>query len=394
MPWKEVKSVDERVKFIGRLLDGEKMVDLCREFGISRKTGYKFLERYEKYGVEGLNNTSRRPFHIARKTDDRIENLVIKLKGVYPTWGPKKLKARIEKLHPGVVFPATSTFGEILARHGLVKPRRKRPIEERFHPTDLSESKSCNEVWNTDFKGHFRLGNQEYCYPLTATDDLSRFLLSCEALTSTKARPSIAVFEQLFDEYGLPGSIKSDNGVPFSARGMGGLSELSAWWMSLGIMPQRITPGKPQENGRHERMHRTLKAETTRPAGGNQLQQQEKFDEFKERYNQERPHEALAMKAPGDLYERSTKSLSDAQNTNHYALHDFTKIISISGSFRLTPTKFCFIGRSMRGLRLGFRDLGKSVLLVSLGPFDIGYIDASRSTPQFAADHPLEEEVE
>jgi len=394
MPWRDERPMDQRVKFIARLLDGEKMIDLCREFGIARKTGYKFLERYEKYGVEGLNDASRRPFHLARKTDDQVEALIIKLKGVYPTWGPKKLKARIEKLHPGVAFPATSTFGEVLLRHGLVKPRRRRPIEERFHPTGLTESKACNEIWNTDFKGQFRVGTQEYCYPLTVTDDLSRYLLSCEGLNSTKARPAIAIFEQLFDEYGLPGSIKSDNGVPFSARGVGGLSELSAWWMSLGIKPQRIRPGNPQENGRHERMHRTLKAETTRPAGKNLLQQQEKFDEFKERYNQERPHEALDMRAPVEVYNKSIFNLAAAQNADHYALHDFTKTISFNGMFRLTPTKHCFIGRALRGLQLGFRDLGQSVLLVSLGPFDIGYIDARRATPQYTAENPMDEEAE
>jgi transposase InsO family protein len=394
MPWREVKPMDERVKFIARLLDGEKMTELCREFGISRKTGYKFLERYEKYGVGGLDNGSRRPHHLARKTADSIEELIVKLKGVYPTWGPKKLKAKIEKLHPGISFPAISTFGEILLRHGLVTPRKRRPLEERFHPLHLPESQACNEVWNTDFKGHFRLGNQDYCYPLTTSDDLSRYLLSCEALDSTKARPAMAIFEQLFDEYGLPETIKSDNGVPFSARGIGGLSELSAWWMSLGIKPYRIRPGNPQENGRHERMHRTLKAEATRPAGKNFLQQQEKFDDFRVRYNEERPHEALGMKAPSDMYEKSKRTLVEAQRADHYLFHDFTKRVSMCGAFRLTPTKQCFIGRSLRDLHLGFRELGQSVLLVSLGPFDIGYVDARKPIPQFTVDHPLEEEAE
>lgn len=386
MPWKKVSIMDERVQFVGRLIEGERMTDLCREFGVTRKTGYKFLERYHKFGVEGLNDQSRRPFHLARKTGDATEKLIIQLKGLYPTWGPKKLKVKLETLHPGVSFPVTSTIGEILDRHGLVKNRKRQRAQEKLYPTRMSESSACNEVWCTDFKGQFRLGNQRYCYPLTVTDHFSRYLIGCEALTTTKTSPAIAIFEQLFDQYGLPVAIKSDNGVPFSSQSFAGLSELSAWWMSLGIQLQRSRPGCPQDNGRHERMHRTLKAEATRPAGKNQLQQQERFDDFRQRYNQERPHEALAMKTPNSLYTASKRTLAEAQKELTYPMHDYTRKICPSGNLKISGQK-CFLGRAMRGHQVGVRELGDGLHLVSLGPFDLGYM--SLKTKKFTIDNPL-----
>jgi transposase InsO family protein len=386
MPWKEVRFMDERVRFIARLTEGERMTDLCREFGITRKTGYKFLSRYNKFGVEGLNNQSRRPFHLARKTSEESEKLIIRLKGLYPTWGPKKLLARLEILHPGVHFPVKSTIGEILDRHGLVKNRKRERAQEKLYPTRLSESSACNDVWCTDFKGQFRLGNQNYCYPLTVTDHFSRYLIGCEALTTTKTRPSIAIFEELFDQYGLPVAIKSDNGVPFSSQSFAGLSELSAWWMSLGIQPQRSRPGCPQDNGRHERMHRTLKAETTRPAGQNQLQQQERFDDFKERFNQDRPHEALEMKTPASIYTASKRTLVEAQKELCYPMHDFTRLVSPGGTLKINGQKY-FIGSAIRGHQVGVRNLSEGLHLISLGPFDLGYMNLK--THKFTIENPL-----
>lgn len=389
MPWKDVRPVDERVRFIMRLLDGERMTDLCREYSIARKTGYKFLERYNQFGMEGLNNSSRRPIHLARKTSDEVERLVINLKGIYPTWGPKKLKAKLENIHPGIALPAVSTFGEILARHGLVKSRKRIRSEGKFYPTHLTDSLNANELWCVDFKGQFRLGNSNYCYPLTVTDHFSRYLIGCDALISTKTSPVIAIFEQLFDEYGIPDAIKSDNGCPFGSQSIGGLSELSAWWMSLGIRPERIRPGHPEENGRHERMHRTLKAETTRPAGKNQLQQQEKFDQFQKTFNNDRPHEALEMKVPSTFYQKSNRTLSEAQKQFEYPLHDLTKKVSSNGGIRLLKysDKRCFIGRALKGHTLGLRELEKGVLLVSLGQFDLGFINSS--TRKFSTENPL-----
>ncbi len=393
MPWKEVNLMDSRVRFIMRLLDGEKMTDICREYGISRKTGYKFLERYEKFGFEGLQNQSRRPLRFARQTHEEIVEKLIKLKGIYPTWGPKKLRVKLEQLHPGIVFPAVSTLGEILEREGLVKKRKFRHVEERLFLAPHSDALVANEIWNNDFKGQFRLGDNSYSYPLTVTDDYSRFILCIESLISTKCNPAIAAYEALFDEFGLPEAMRSDNGIPFSANGIGGLSALSAWWMSLGIRPIRIRPACPQENGKHERMHRTLKAETTKPSGKNQLQQQEKFDRFRKIYNNERPHEALAMKVPSEVYQKSTRTLIYAQRKDHYGMHDFTRKVSPNGTLRTIKNGSCFIGRALSGHKLGFREVGQAVFLVSLGPFDIGFIDCRLSKHDFKSENPLIETV-
>lgn len=377
MPWKVSHTVDERMKFIGRLLAGEKMTDLCAEFGISRKTGHKFLARYHSQGPEGLVDQSRRPRRQARQTASEIERLIVGLRQVHPTWGPKKLKERLETLHPGLDFPAASTVGDILVRFGMVQDRRRRPIEERFAATSpgLTSSDHPNDVWCTDFKGQFRLSNGQYCYPLTTSDYASRFLLGSDALASTQVVPARASFEALFDEYGLPLVIRSDNGVPFSARGYGGLSELSAFWMSLGVRPERTQPAHPEQNGRHERMHRVLKAEATRPASPHLLHQQERLDEFRRVYNEERPHEALGLKTPTTRYERSTRLLSEAQRrASEYPLHDFSRLVNSAGAVSVSG-KAIFLTTALRGLTVGLRDLGNGNFLVGLGPFDLGYVD-------------------
>jgi transposase InsO family protein len=372
--WKEVNTMDERVRFTARYVDGEKMVDLCREFGISRKTGYKFIERYERFGVSGLLDQSRRPVRLANKTADEIEKKIINAKTLFPTWGPKKLKVKLETLHRGVQFPAVSTIGDILDRNGLVKTRRKRADYLGLASTAITTSFESNDVWCADFKGEFRLGNKAYCYPLTITDHFSRYVIGCEGLSSTKVHPAIAFFEEIFDEYGLPFAIKSDNGVPFGSQGFLGLTELSAWWMSLGIEIQRSRPGCPQDNGRHERMHRTLKAETTRPSAINFLQQQEKFNLFIQAFNNERPHEALKMKTPSSLYKKSKRSLKKAEEGLRYPLHDFQRNVRRNGSLQIGSVDY-FIGTALKGLPLGCRELESGTYLISLNRFDIGYAD-------------------
>jgi putative transposase len=379
------------MKFIGRLLAGEKMTDLCKEFGISPKTGHKFRARYEALGPEGLVDQSRRPKRQARQTATEIERLIVGLRQVHPTWGPKKLKERLETLHPGLKFPAASTIGDVLVRFGLVKDRRRSPIEERLasSPPGLTSSDRPNDVWCTDFKGQFRLSNGQYCYPLTTSDFASRFLLGSDALSSTQAVPARASFEALFDEYGLPLVIRSDNGVPFSARGYGGLSELSAYWMSLGIRPERTQPAHPEQNGRHERMHRVMKAEATRPASPHLLHQQERLDEFRRIYNEERPHEALGQKTPAAGYEKSPRLLAEAQRRAlDYPLHDFTRLVNSAGAISIA-SKPIFLAAALRGLTIGVRDLGGGSFLVSLGPFDLGYADLK--TRKLSPDAPDEE---
>lgn len=366
--------MDQRVQFISRFLEGERVSDLCREFEISRKTGYKFIDRYKKFGANGLSDQSRRPHHFANRTHDEIERKILNLKDIFPTWGPKKIHAKLVSLHRGVSFPAVSTIGEILDRNGLVKRRKKRVNASHFPSTPVTESKKSNDVWCTDFKGQFRLGNYSYCYPLTITDHFSRYLIGCEALTSTKVIPAIGIFEEIFDEYGLPRAIKSDNGIPFSSNSFRGLSELSAWWMSLGIEIQKSRPAHPQDNGRHERMHKTLKAETTRPSAVNELQQQERFIKFKKTYNNDRPHEALNMKTPTSIYEKSKRTLKQALEEAKYPFHDRVQRVRENGSLRVDKNDY-FIGAALRGRALGLRELDSGMYLVSLNRFDLGYLN-------------------
>src|SRR6202521_1603252 len=302
MPWKECSVMDERVRFVGRLLDGEKMVALCREFAISRKTGYKIFDRYKEYGLEALTDRSRRPWRYANQLPQQVEAAILNLKREKPYWGARKIRERLlRRFSCEVKVPARSTIHAVLDRHGLVQRRGRR----RHHAqgTPLSLGQKPNELWCTDYKGEFLLGNKKYCYPLTVTDHASRYLLLCEALESTCEALAFTAFARLFKERGLPTSIRSDNGVPFaSPNSLFNLSKLSVWWLRLGITIERIQPGHPQQNGRHERMHLTLKTQTTRPAGGNSLQQQSKFDDFLEEFNNERPHEALDMKCPAEVY--------------------------------------------------------------------------------------------
>ena len=296
MPWKECSVMDERLRFVARLLDGETMSEVCREFGISRKTGYKIFSRYREYGAEALTDRSRRPVRYANQLPTQIESLIVTLKREKPHWGARKIRELlVRRLAGDIRIPAKSTIHAVLHRHGLVKGLR-RP-RHRATGTPLSPGIAPNELWCADFKGEFKLGNGEYCFPLTVTDHASRYLLLCEALDSTREDLATTAFEQLFLERGLPAAIRSDNGVPFaSPNALFNLSKLSVWWLRLGIAIERIRPGRPQQNGRHERMHLTLKQEATRPPGMNSLQQQARFDAFGREFNNERPHEALAMK--------------------------------------------------------------------------------------------------
>ncbi|TPL00651.1 helix-turn-helix domain-containing protein, partial [Mesorhizobium sp. B2-4-16] len=258
--------MDERLKFIARLLDGEKMAVLCRDFDISRKTGYKILARYNDMGLEGLTDRSRRPYRYANQLPFQIEKLIVRLKRDKPTWGAPKIRERLARLYPDVQRPAISTVHAVLDRHGMVEHRKRR--RNRATGTPLSNGYRPNDLWCADYKGEFMLADRRYCYPLTITDFASRYLIACEALTTTKEAYAFTVFESVFKEFGLPSAIRADNGVPFaSPNALFNLSKLSVWWLRLGIDIERIKPGCPQQNGRHERMHLTLKKETTKPAG-------------------------------------------------------------------------------------------------------------------------------
>lgn len=373
MPWKESRPMDEKLKFVARFLEGEKMAILCREFGVSRKTGYKIVERYKGSGLEGLTDRSRRPYRHANQLPFQIENLIVNLKQEKPNWGAPKIRERLIRKYPDIKAPATSTVHAILDRHGFVVRRRNRRY--RAEGTVLSYTDTPNDLWCADYKGEFMMGNKNYCYPLTITDFSSRYLLACEGLENTKERYAFTVFENAFKEFGLPKAIRTDNGVPFScARALFGLSNLSVWWLRLGIDIERIKPGNPQENGRHERMHLTLKKEATRPSGNNLLQQQEKFDKFINEYNTERPHQALGMKYPAEVYRKSERLYRKDLPDLEYPLHDKTILVTHCGRICFDSKKVSF-SKVFAGQKVGIREVNDKIWLVSFMDYDIGYFD-------------------
>jgi transposase InsO family protein len=379
MPWKESSVVDERLRFVARLLDGEAMSDVCRSFGISRKTGYKIFNRYKEHGLEALTDRCRRPVHYANQLPEQIETLIVRCKREKPYWGARKIRELlVRRLDGDCRIPAQSTIHAVLHRHGLVKGLNQRR-RRRATGTLLSAGAQPNDLWCADFKGEFQLGNGRYCYPLTVTDHASRFLLLCEAMESTKEDPVITAFEQLFRERGLPGAIRSDNGVPFaSPNGLFTLSKLSVWWLRLGIDIERIKPGHPEQNGRHERMHLTLKKETTRPPGVNPLQQQARLDDFTQEYNTERPHEALGMKCPAEIYSPSMRSYAGLPEVT-YPLHDREVLVTHCGRICIYRKRIN-LSKTLAGQRLGIKEVDDGIWIVSFMRYDLGFIDLEQQT--------------
>ena len=380
MPWKECSVMDERLRFVARLLDGESMSEVCREFGISRKTGYKIFTRYKDRGLEALTDRSRRPVRYANQLPPQIENQIVTLKREKPHWGARKIRELlVRRLRGDIRIPAKSTIHAVLHRHGLVKGLR-RP-RSRAHGTPLSAGIAPNDLWCADFKGEFKLGNGEYCYPLTVTDHASRYLLMCEALDSVREDTAITAFQQLFLERGLPTAIRSDNGVPFaSPNALFNLPKLSVWWLRLGIAIERIKPGHPQQNGRHERMHLTLKQEATRPPGMNSLQQQARFDAFVAEFNDERPHEALGMKTPSESYAPSPRPYVGLPDLT-YPLHDRDALVTACGRICMHRKKIS-ISYTLAGQRVGIKEVDDGIWIVSFMHYDLGYIDLEQTTLQ------------
>jgi putative transposase len=364
--------MDERLKFVARRLDGEKMTVLCREFGISRKTGYKIFNRYKDVGLEGLNDQSRRPYRQANRLPFQLERTILAIKRERPSWGAPKIREKLARHYPMTNPPAKSTVHAVLERHGLVKRRKRRRYKAQG--TALDDAHAPNGLWCADYKGEFLLGNRRYCYPLTVSDYRSRYLLACEALETTKAPPAFAVFERVFKEFGLPRAIRTDNGTPFaSPHALFGLSRLSVWWLRLGIAIERIKPGKPQQNGRHERIHLTLKKEATKPASFNFLQQQARFDDFVALYNNDRPHQALGMRYPAELYTPSTRAYRPPDEPE-YPFHDRTVRVTQCGRICIGRRKIN-LSVVFAGQTVGIREVSDRIWLVSFMDFDLGFFD-------------------
>jgi putative transposase len=372
MPWKETCVVDERLRFIAACAeDEESMSALCRRFEISRTTGYKWLERYDELGPVGL--CSRVP--VARvhphKMSEEVLAAVLAARKAHPFWGPKKLRWWLAEREPTRSWPAPSTIGEALKKHGLIRPRRRRP---RVPPgaSPLERGVVANDVWCTDFKGDFMMGDRTRCYPFTLLDEASRYLLRCEGLASTKLQAVRPHFEAAFREYGLPAAIRSDNGPPFASVAPGGLSTLSVWWIQSGIQPLRIDPGEPQQNGVHERMHRTLGQEAINPAADRMTDQQRAFDCFRREYNDERPHEALGMKPPSRVYSLSRRGYGELREPDYDIGYDVKDVdgrgrVSIRGLVMELP-------RCMARTRLGLRVRDDDAVDVFYGPVRLGHV--------------------
>lgn len=372
MPWTASSIVNERMKFVTRVLDGDKITDLCIEFGISRKTGHKIIKRFKEEGPNGLLNKSKAPIRVANKLADEVQSMIVKLKMEKPTWGAPKIRELYMRKYPNFPVPAKSTIHAILDKNGLVKSRRKKRYKAKG--TSLSVPALPNDLWCTDFKGQFRLGNKKYCYPLTITDQLSRRIIACEGLESVKTESSFEVYERAFSEFGLPKAMRSDNGVPFShPQSLYGLSPLSAWWLRLGIKIERIKPGHPEQNGQHERMHRTLK-ESLRPIKNNFLQQQEQFDEFVREFNDERPHEALNMKTPSEVYKKSNFKLPIKLEELEYPNEDMTFKVTKSGDIWI-KSKRLSITRALRGYTVGVTEQDDGVYSLKFMDYDMGFFN-------------------
>jgi transposase InsO family protein len=381
MPWRECSVMEERLRFVARLLDGEGMSAVCRQFGISRKTGYKIWDRYQGEGLDALSDRSRRPVRYANQLPDQIERLIVEAKRDKPHWGARKIRELlVRRLAGDVRIPAKSTVHAVLDRHGLVKRSRQRR-RMKAEGTQLSAGLHPNDLWCADFKGEFKTGNGRYCYPLTVTDQASRMILACEALESTREQPVIEAFVRLFKDRGQPSAIRSDNGLPFaSPNGLYNLSKLSVFWLRLGIAIERIKPGNPQQNGRHERMHRTLKQETARPPGMNALQQQDRFDAFVSEFNEERPHEALDMRTPAELYAPSSTPYEGLPDVE-YPFHDRDILVTACGRICMHRKKIN-VSTVLAGQRLGIKEVDDGIWLTSFMHYDLGYIDLEQRTLQ------------
>lgn len=363
--------MDQKTQFIADYLrEIYDLSGLCSQYGISRKTAYKWIERYLKMGAAGLQESSRRPRVSPNATAEPIVQALVMLRRRHPDWGGKKLLKILAGRHPDWELPCRSTVCDILARHDLVRRKRRRRVIG--HPgKPLTVVNSANELWCADFKGQFRTGDGLYCYPLTVTDDYSRYLLLCHGLLSPNLVDTKEAFTRLFKEYGLPLAIRTDNGAPFAANSLGRLSQLSAWWVRLGIRPEFIEPGKPQQNGRHERMHRTLKASCTRPPGATRRAQQRKLNAFREEFNNERPHEALDMDTPASWYAPSSRTMPDKLLPFEYPDRFEVRYVSANGGIRWNH-HWVNVSISCIGEYVGLEEIDDGIWNVYFGPHKLG----------------------
>lgn len=371
MPWTTSSPMDQKTQFIADYLrQSQSITELCLHYGISRKTAYKWIIRYHEAGPSGLQDRSRKPKSCPHQTETELVEALLEARRRHPTWGAKKLLKLLSKSQPERDWPARSTVCDLLARHGLIKkPRQRRHLGHPGKPSTLINAP--NQVWCADFKGQFKTRDGLYCYPLTISDGFSRYLLACQGLLTTACADAKPVFTRVFREFGLPERIRTDNGVPFATVSLARLSSLSAWWVRLGILPELIEPGKPQQNGRHERMHRTLKAETTRPPAANRRAQQHKFNSFQEEYNWLRPHEALDLETPASVYQPSVRPYPEKLPKLEYPSHFETRYVSDNGGIRWN-SDWVNVSICCAGEYVGLEEIDNGIWNVYFGPVKLG----------------------
>jgi putative transposase len=374
MPWNETTKMRERQEFVKdsrRGLFG--MSELCERYGISRVTGYKWLKRCEEEGWAGLRDQPPVARTCPHRTPDEVVEALVEFRQAHPDWGSRKIIRRLRDRKPRFEWPAPSTATEVFRRAGLLTARRRR--RKPGHPgRPVTQATEANELWAADFKGQFRMGDSEYCYPLTVTDLYSRYLLGCRGLKGVRTAGTKRAFEALFEQYGLPRAIRTDNGSPFASTAIGRLSRLSVWWIRLGIRPELIEPGHPEQNGSHERMHRTLKAKTTRPPGRNLREQQKRFEDFRHEFNDERPHESLNQEVPASRYDLSPRPYPRAISPLEYPGHFEVRRVSRNGGIRW-KTHWLNISHALIEEYVGFEEVNDGIWSLYFGPLLLGRFD-------------------
>lgn len=377
MPWRTTSAMDEKIHFINEWRSGAwSFRALCAEFGISHTLGYKYVHRYEQGGIEGLEEQSRAAHEVANKTPAHLEEAIVELRKKRPRWGGEKLVAFLAERYPGERWPAISTANLILKRNGLIRERKHIRRIEPTHP--IFDPHAPNEIWSADFKGQFRMGNGRLCYPLTIADSYTRYLFAAKALHHPDFQGSKPVFEAVFREFGLPRQIHTDNGGPFaSAQGLGRSSQLSVWFLDLDIEPVYSDPAHPEQNGRHERMHRELKAEATRPAAHSLAAQQRKLNTFRTDYNEQRPHKALGNVPPARVHTPSLRPYPTKIEPWDYPSSMAVRYVSRNGAIRWNRTSWVMVSTTMAGRNVGLEEIGNGIWRVFYRSKLLGYLDAT-----------------
>lgn len=374
MPWKEICVLEIRREMISDWLTKEHTItELSDSYGVSRKTIHKWIDRYHQKGIAGLVDLSREPNYHPNATSIEKVAAILALKRQKMKWGPRKILAKLRNDSPEVQWPADSTGNAILKKHGFVQPRKLRHRIPSYTAPFVNCDQS-NAVWSADYKGQFKMGNKQKCYPLTISDNYSRFLLGCWGLTRPNFEQTKPYFEKAFIRNGLPLAIRTDNGQPFASRGLGGLSRLSVWFIKLGIVPERIEPGCPEQNGRHERMHRTLKEATANPPKNNLGEQQKAFDAFIEEYNNERPHEALNQKAPSSVYHLSLRPYPAKLLKVEYDSNIAVRYVTNRGYIKWKGT-FVFLSESLEGEHVALKQVDDHLWGIYFSTYSLGILD-------------------